>query len=266
MGCGGSDDGSSNTPPPPARPADFPKAGGRTLAAIKKELGSEGPVLAPSVSQFEPGQNRFGFGLFDRDRTQIADAPVALYFARAGGGKARGPVVAGYESLAVKSQFQSRSVSSDPDAAMSLYVAPAEFEKAGRYEVLGVARLDGRLVAAGSVSGPLTVTKGGPVPDIGEPAPLIDTPTKADVGGDIEKIDTRQPPSSMHDVNFSAVRGRRPTILLFATPALCQSRVCGPVVDIAEQVKARRGDDAAFIHQEIFRDNEVDRKDPRLRR
>jgi hypothetical protein len=257
-GCGDSGKGGSDTPPPPARPEDFPKAGGRSLAEIKKGL-EEGPVLAPSVSLFEPGENRFGFGLFDRARTQIGDAPVALYFAAAGGGPAKGPVLARYESLAVKTQFESRSVASDPDSAKSLYVADVGFGEPGRYEVLGVARLDGRLVAAGNAGGPLTVVADGPVPEIGEPAPRIDTPTEADVGGDIEKIDTRQPPSSMHEVNFAQALGKRPAVLLFATPALCQSRVCGPVVDIAEQVKADRGDEAAFIHQEIFRDNEVDK-------
>ena len=48
-------------------------------------------------------------------------------------------------------------------------------------------------------------------------------------------------------------------VLLFATPQLCQSRVCGPVVDIAEQVKAESGDDVEFIHMEVFRDNRIDR-------
>ncbi len=48
-------------------------------------------MLAPSVSQFQPGENRFGFGLFDRSRAQIADAPAAVYVAPVGGGKAKGP-------------------------------------------------------------------------------------------------------------------------------------------------------------------------------
>ncbi len=51
--------------------------------------------------------------------------------------------------------------------------------------------------------------------------------------------------------------GKKPVILLFATPALCQTRVCGPVVDVAEQVKAKRGKDAEFIQMEIFRDNDI---------
>ena len=44
--------------------------------------------------------------------------------------------------------------------------------------------------------------------------------------------------------------------LLFATPQLCQSRVCGPVVDEALQLKDRYGDRVAFIHQEVYVDND----------
>ena len=62
----------------------------------------------------------------------------------------------------------------------------------------------------------------------------------------------------MHEENFADVVGNRPVLLLFATPALCQSRVCGPVVDIAEQVKAQHKGDTAFIHMEIYNDNEVE--------
>ncbi len=50
--------------------------------------------------------------------------------------------------------------------------------------------------------------------------------------------------------------GRRPVMLLFATPGLCASRICGPVADIAEQLKAEHGDEAEFIHVEIYRDND----------
>ena len=47
-------------------------------------------------------------------------------------------------------------------------------------------------------------------------------------------------------------------VLVFATPALCQSKVCGPVVDIAEQVKADHEGEAEFIHMEIFNGNELE--------
>ena len=258
IGCADSDSDRADMPPPPSRPEDFPRAAGRTVTELRQQVGAEGPVLLASVSELSPGTNRFGFGLFDRARAQITDAPTAVYVAPRGGGPARGPFPARYESLAVEPQFLSRSVASDPDAAKSLYVADIKLPRTGEYEVLGVTQLDDRLVAA-SPAGPLTVAGGRPSLDVGDRAPRIHTETAADAGGDIYSIDTRQPPSTMHEVDFADVVGRRPVILLLATPALCQSRVCGPVADVAEQVKSQRGDEAAFIHQEIYRDNDVDK-------
>lgn len=257
-GCGGgSEADNADMPLPPAKPEDFPKAQGRTLAELRKQVGDTGPILAPSVSELSPGRNRFGFGLFDRARAQIADAPTAVYVARAGGGPARGPFPARYESLAVHPEFLSRSVSEDADAAKLLYVADIDLPRAGKWDVLGITRLDDRLVAATPVGLPLVASNDRPSPSVGDLAPRIHTQTLADVGGDIGSIDTRQPPSTMHEVDFADVVGRKPVIMVLATPALCQSRVCGPVVDVAEQVKSERGEEAAFIHQEIFRDNDV---------
>jgi hypothetical protein len=254
--CGGGDDGGGTMEQVPiGKPAQFPKAGGKTLAQLRKGLGA-GPVLAPSVSVLGPGRNRYGFGLFDRARKQIAQAPVALYVARTGGGPAKGPYLARFESLQVKPQFESQTVKSDPDAAKSLYVADLPLGKRGKYEVLGLVLLDDRLVAATSAGPPAPLTKSGPIPDVGDRAPRTHTPTTASVGGDITKIETRVPPDTMHELDFADVVGKRPVVLVFATPALCQSRVCGPVVDIAEQVKAGGKDDVAFIHMEIYNDND----------
>ena len=261
--CGGDDGGdeAANPPPPPADPAEFPKPNGKSLAELRQGLGEGGPILAPSISVMTTGENRFGFGLFERDRAQIADAPVVVYFAPEGGGPARGPYPARYESLEVKPSFQSQQSAQDPDSAQSVYIADVPFDEPGMYEVLGIARLDDRLVAATPATPALTVVKPAddPVPRVGEPAPRIHTPTKADVGGDVASIDTRIPASSMHDADFADVVGTKPVVLVFATPQLCQSRVCGPVVDIAEQVKATRGDDAEFIHMEIYKDNTIEK-------
>jgi hypothetical protein len=134
-------------------------------------------------------------------------------------------------------------------------VADLHMKRAGDYAVLGVAKLDGRLVATAPIY--LGVGTASQVPKVGDRAPVIDTPTLKSVGGDVSKIDTRTPPDSMHDVNFADVLGKRPVILVFATPALCQSRVCGPVVDIAEEVKQESKGDAAFIHMEIYNNNTI---------
>lgn len=254
--CGDSGDDDEESAPPPAKAEDFPSPAGKTIAELREGLGP-GPVLAPSVSELEPGSNRFGFGLFDRARKQIVDAPAAIYVAPVEGGPVKGPFPASYESLAVKPQFQSEGVKADPDSATSVYVSDVKFPKAADYEVLGVVQLDDSLVAAARVD--VRVLKDWPSPEVGEDAIEIETPTKADVGGDLQQIDTRVPPSTMHDENFADVLGERPIVLTFATPALCQSRVCGPVVDIVEQVKAGYDGDAEFIHMEIYNENELDK-------
>jgi hypothetical protein len=260
-GCGDDSSSGDEQAPPPARAQDFPDANGKTLQQLLGNLGS-GPILASSMAEFRTGKDRVGFALFKPDRSQITDASVALYVAPAGGGPAKGPYLAKYESLVVRPQFQSRQTASDPNAAKSIYTAEIPFDKPGRYDMVGIAKQGRKLVVASPASGGIVVKDAAKdaIPAVGTTPPRIHTPTEASVGGDIASIDTRLPPSSMHDVDFADALGKKPVVLLFATPQLCQSRVCGPVVDIAEQVKAKTAnDDVDFIHMEVFRDNRIDR-------
>jgi hypothetical protein len=259
-GCG-DDDSSGEQAPPAAKAADFPKPDGKTLQQLLNDAGGSGPVLAPSGLELRTGSHRFGFALFNRSREQITDASVAVYAAPAGGGPAKGPYLARYESIAVRPQFQSQQTASDPDSARSIYTTEIPFDKPGTYELLGLARVGGKLVAATTPGGGVEVKSesGDPIPAVGTRPPRIHTPTKAEVGGDLASIDTRLPPSTMHDADFADVLGEKPVVLLFATPQLCQSRVCGPVVDVAEQVKSTSGDDVEFIHMEVYRDNRIDK-------
>ena len=259
-GCGGGGDDSSSNAPPQATPDQFPKAQGKTLAQLRADLPKAGPVLAPTGSYFVSGTSRLGFGLFTTSRAQITNATAAVYIAPVGGGKAEGPFVAKYESLEVRPQFESQTTSQDPQAAKTLYVAKVPFTKPGRYQVLGMARLGDRLVAATQAGPPsIVVPKANdPVPGVGATPPHIHTPTETDVAGDLSKIDTRVPhDKDMHQLDFADELGKKPIVLVFATPLLCQSRVCGPVVDVAEQVKSEVGDSVDFIHMEIYNDNQV---------
>jgi hypothetical protein len=260
-GCGSDSSGGSSSAPaepaPTAKTADFPKAAGKTLDDLRKNY-PEGPVLAASVDVVNKGKNRFGFILFDKARKQLGGAPVALYTSALDGSDLRGPYVARAESLAVKPQFESRTTASDPDAARSLYVTDIPFAKNGKRAIIGIAKLDGRMYSTSAFGMNVGAYKGSQPPKVGEKVPKINTPTVASVGGDIASIETRDPPApDLHQVNFADVVGKKPVVLMFATPRLCQSRVCGPVVDVAEQVKSQVGDRVAFIHEEVFNDNDV---------
>jgi hypothetical protein len=251
--CGGDDDDGGTAPSGDrvggAQP--FPEPTSQTLAELRAGLGP-GPRMASSVSILEPGTNRFAFALFDRTRRQIADTPAAVYVAPQGGGLVEGPYPAEYRSLEVAKRHRSHTVEHDDDAAHSIYVADVPFKHEGDYEVLGVTQLDQRVVGGTPVR--VRVGRERMPPKVGDRAPRAHTPTVEDVRH-VSEIDTREPPSSMHEHDLADVAGRRPVMLLFATPRLCRSRICGPVVDVLEQVKAEHGDEAAFIHMEVWNGN-----------
>jgi hypothetical protein len=256
-GCGDDDRGRSGTADGEgagqAAEVPFPRPSGRSMRVLVDDL-NQGPELAPAAFVFEPGRNRFPFALFNRGNRQIGGLEVRLYVSRGLDETARGPYVARYHRIEVKPQFRSQNTVEDPDSARSIYVAEASFPRNGNYIVTAVARLNGRLVAS------LTqvMVANSDVPGPGDRAIRVHTPTVASVGGNIEEIETRTPPDTMHDVDLAgALDHHRPIVLLFATPALCQSRICGPVTDVTEEVKSEFDGDADFIHMEIYNDNDL---------
>jgi hypothetical protein len=288
-GCGGSDSStgsSSSSSSAESRPAppksDFPSAEGKTLAEVLEAEGAKPSklVVSPAAAAFYKGENRFPFGVFERDRTQVSDADVALYFAKVPGAgtsgqdkfggtggapnskaekraldePAVGPFPAKVETLQTQPAFRAQTTTSDPDAATVVYSTDIDFPSDGEWRIAAMVRQGDELSTAllpSAVVG--TFAK---VPRVGQKAPLIHTPTPADAGGDLSKITTRIPPDTQNKVDYADVLGKEPIVLLFATPQFCQSRVCGPVVDVAEQVKQLYGGKAAFIHMEIYKDND----------
>lgn len=254
--CGG--DGGAE---PSAREApaatEFPDSRGRTIDAVLAEARAGDQVVSPVGLVYDKGPNRFGFAVFEVDGSQVTDADVALYFQHRKSGKLLGPLPAKVDSLETKPAFVAMTTNQDPDAAKAVYVVDdVPLDRKGEWIVVALIRGPEGLDAVRSPS--IVVGKFPKVPDIGEPAPRIETPTPESVGGDLSKIDTRLPPTNMH-ANFAEVVGRKPVVLLFATPQLCQSRVCGPVVDVQAQVEAEMGEKAEFIHMEIYRDNDANK-------
>ncbi|MDQ2631071.1 MAG: hypothetical protein M3Y75_08875 [Actinomycetota bacterium] len=250
-GCGG--DSSDDTARPAPAASEFPPAKGRSLAEIA-QMPEAKLVVSPAGQTVDVGANRVAFGVFTLAGEQVDDADIALYFASGPNAPAQGPFPARVESLQTSAPFRAKTTAEDPSAATSVYVVPRlEVEQRGELAMLAVIRRDGKLEATRPPS--VVVGKFAAVPDVGDPAPRIHTPT-ADEVGDISEIETRIPPDSMHGIDYADVLGEKPILIVFATPQFCQTRVCGPTVDIVEEVKARIGDRAAFIHMEVFNDND----------
>ena len=195
------------------------------------------------------------FGVIAEDGMPVY-GPTAVYVAPEPGAPAEGPFVAPADVLMTEARYRSKQAATTEDPFVAVYGADVKFAGNGKYSVLSVTkRTEGGFVGAtGEID--VSTKDASPVPAVGEKAPKIHTDTLETAAGDVSKIDTRQPPSDMH-TDFADVVGKKPVALLFATPQLCASRVCGPVTDIALQMQAKYGDQMTFIHQEVYVDNDV---------
>jgi hypothetical protein len=235
--------------------SDFPSAKGRTLGDLAQELGARGGEAALASSVFVSGtRNRFAFGQITADG-QFAYGKSAVYVSRGLGKPAVGPFPAPADVLMTEPAFRSRQAATEQDPFAAIYAATIPLRQSGVHTVLTVTR-DGADTVAATGEIEVRQPQQDPIPGVGDKAPPVKTDTVASAGGDVESIDTRVPPSDMHEKSFADVVGRKPVALLFATPQLCQSRVCGPVVDVALQLKQRYGDRVEFIHQEVYTDND----------
>ncbi len=225
----------------------FPAPAGRTLAQMAATVKA-GAMLGAATGSFTPGPHRrFAFAL-NTSAGAFVYAPTALYIARSPGAPAQGPFLAPADPLGVAPGFRSKQ-NMGPGGIKAIYGADLPLPAAGTYLVLALTRNGGRLSGA---TGEIAVAAHSPIPDIGQRPPTIATAT----GGSISQLTTRVPPESMHSVSFRDALGHRPIALLISTPQLCTSRMCGPVTDIAVSLQQQYGNRIAFIHQEVYVDNQ----------
>ena len=266
-GCGSEKDKAEGTPSPSAsdlraqlaqatrpRPEIVPAVDGRTLQEVADGIGRIGPEVGLATSVFTPGTSRLAFGVIDK-KSGFVYGPTAVYLASDGDELARGPYPAPADLLITDAPYRSQQAATEKDPFAAIYEANVPLRKPGNQAVLVVTSVNGELVAAVTQI-KVVDADSVPVPAVGDRAPRAQTDTLASLGGDRALLETRVPADGMHDVDLASVIGRKPVALVFATPQLCESRVCGPVVDIALQLKARYGDRISFIHQEVYVDND----------
>jgi hypothetical protein len=221
-----------------AGPTDASTAdpGSAAVRAVAPDATVDLAVVAATFEQLVDQPNPFVFGLFTLEQEPIPDANAELYAVPASG-EPLGPWPA------------TPSGADIPPGA--LYTVPVEFASTGLHEMVVVTD-DGR---AGTVAIEVRDAESSVLPAPGTQAPAVATPTTADHLG-YERICTRTPePCGMHEVSLDeALAADRPVVVLFATPAFCQTAVCGPTVDVLEEVRQDGFDDVTFIHCEIYED------------
>jgi len=92
------------------------------------------------------------------------------------------------------------------------------------------------------------------IPQVGHPMVVVDTPTTAHHRG-VNPICTRSPVCPLHEVNLrDALEAHKPVAFLMATPAYCQTAICGPVLAVLLSQHAEFGDRIQMIHSEVYAD------------
>jgi hypothetical protein len=164
--------------------------------------------------------------------------------------------------------FDLRSTSSQPKAeadapfrgegleGLGLYVAWLRLDTAGPWLAAVTVQRPG--ASPVSVAAPFRVLTAATVPAVGQPAPRSNNPTLKDVP-DVSYIDSGNPPDDMHSMSIAdAIAQQRPTLVVFATPAFCESATCGPQVHVVQLLEHDYRDRLTFIHVEIYRDFKPD--------
>jgi hypothetical protein len=223
-----------------------------SIADLLAQGPGEDVAVIWGTAHYSVGSNRLSFLVVDSSG-ELIEAPGASVRVAQGGFDALPELEATAENLPVGSPVDP-STEGDFDAP-SVYVANLELDEPGMYTLL--VEPEGSDIQA---FGQIEVAAESSVPAVGQPAVSSDTPTLED--GFPEDLTTATPPD-VELLQYSikqSLEDQVPFVVTFATPKFCASRVCGPVVDIVDEVRQRVGGDGVrFIHVEVFEANDPER-------
>jgi hypothetical protein len=134
-----------------------------------------------------------------------------------------------------------------------VYVTNVDFPTAGSWTAVFVTEAPGKPREAVGVS--FSVLDKGTTVGVGQKAPSSATPTAADVNGDVTRISTDPSPSpAFYQLSIDqAEQQGRPFVVAFATPRFCQSRQCGPTLDVVKAIAKTSPANVSFIHVEPYK-------------
>jgi hypothetical protein len=240
-GCGGSDSGSNSATAGSGKPPTG------SIQALWKAPG-EDVGLIQGTGDYAPGALRVTFLVIRGNGASVERPRARVWLARGLRQKPFLEATARLEHVGLPGGVGAE--------ALALYVAELSVDQPGKYwmlaEPIGAPQ---PIQALGNV-----VVKESPAaPEIGSPAPTSKTPTLETAGGDLEALSTAtEPEPALYRWSVAeSLEARAPFVVAFATPRFCESRTCGPTVDVVDAVRGRFEDDGVrFIHVEIYEDND----------
>ena len=243
-GCGGSTTSPTGPARSPSRPASrptSPRPSGKTLDDLRRGRRPRGRSWRPASSLLHKGANRFGFALFDtraqadhrRPGRALHRAPGRLRPAR----PVRRPRRVAGRQAAVREPHDGQR----PRRRQAASTSPTCRSRKRQARRRRRSPSSTGACCARTPSASTSAPTGAQPPRRrrqGDPRPHADARRRRRRRRADRHARARRPGAAQDD--FADVLGKKPVVLTFATPQLCQSRVCGPVVDVVEQVKRDR--------------------------
>ena len=203
--------------------------------AVKLELRT---ILASS--DLSVGMNRVAFALIDSQSSTVrtAEARVSSYFLTDDGTEGPKEVV-----TAVFRKW--------PMGVAGVYTSQLTFDRPGQWGIeIVVTAGDGTPKTSRAV---LTVDEQSATPAIGSPAPRSNNKTSRNVGKLEELTTDPNPDPALYNMTIAeAIKLGRPLVVIFATPAFCETATCGPQLEVVKALKSEFLEEANFIHIEVY--------------
>ena len=242
-GCGGSDadDGATTSSTPTTT------AAAETLEALWRAPGEDVAVV-PGTSDHAVGKNRISFLVVDK-QGQVVERPTARVWLSRG--------LKEVPFAQTTARLEPIGVPGGESAGVGgIYVATIATPTPGKYWFMAEPVGGKKIQALGNVEVAQTST----APAIGDKAIPSRTPTLASTGGDLTALTTsRRPDRALYRTSVAqAIAAKKPFVVAFATPQFCQTRTCGPTVDVVSAVRKAQpaSGDVQFIHVEVYADND----------
>ncbi len=235
-----------------AIPTDSPASPSAVVSS-----GEVTPMLL--TGEFVAGQNnRFAVGLLDGQNNLVRNASVNARFFKIGAdgstGTLRGEGEFKYEQLNIP-ELHGHDGSGPQDQGeefVGFYVANTPFDEAGMWGVEITASPESG--AAAKIQAPFEVLAVSKSPGIGTVPPPSNNDTAA-TNPDATSLCSRDPICPFHDLVIADVLGkRRPLVVQFSTPAFCETRFCGPVLEALIQEAPAYQDRVDLVHIEVWKD------------
>ena len=231
--------------------SDGPAAEATTEIGALPTPGPGGYAAVLTTNDLAVGQSRVGFVVF-KGEVPVTDASAFVRFFKIGANNQSTLVGSGPIPWAPLGITSAEDHSAHNETELTgLYYVNVPFDEAGNWGI-GIS-LGDKLDEKGEVRLAVKVQAKSQAPGVGSKAISVDTLTLDDAP--LKAIDTSpQPDEAFHRLSIAdALASGRPSVIAFATPSFCETRTCGPVMEILAEAAKTFERKVNFVHVEPYK-------------